>query len=1395
MAKKDRQRKRLMLLGGLVVLLAVGAVGAFQLKNMREDSLVQSRRTSGMAAHEAGEHQKAIADLGYVINKRPSDGEAALAFAESRRQVPSTNNRHLSQAGIVARRAATAMPEDLRPRELLMSLFSEMGLLTERLDAAREILDIDPTHRTAKFIEIDSLRRLGRRDEAYTRALAFHESDPTDSIAVRTVIDLMIATNQPPNVPLEFIEKASAEAPDDVRIQLLKARVIAMFGDPQEARKAALAAAAMEQPDADTLAATIQLLDIFGETASVDALLDRQTGNASDDDMATVVATSRAWKDGRFADAQSRIAASTRPLAEATPELLAWTILADERSERAAKALIELKSRVSDAARSWVAAVEARDLVRAGQSTDAAQQARRAIELNPRNEMAMFLLGETERAVGDWRIAVERWRSLQVSEPRWLTLRLDIVSALLAAGQTRDAYNDALATLREWPDRLLVAHTLGKCGVALLENNLADANERTQIISLLRELIAQAPDPTPGRTLMARAQAATGDAAGARATLASILDSDQLPRKDELIPLIETLKRHDIFGVDELVARASQENQDDHAIVLAAAMTAHQNGRTREGKTMFESAISRAANEPQRLFDLKQSYAIFLDRIGDSEALGALVAVAQERRQSPEAQLTLLNSRAAWTDRSAIKAAIAALRDASSAGSTSWLVYEARELLTFEPTEKAAAQIVTSLNNVVRREPNNVHALTYLGEAYAVLNDFAQAAQMLSRAVDQAPANSSLLARLIELHQLAGETDQAATRLRAFSALTGLTDDERRRRAQLHLRQGLYAEAQMDLALLAESGSLLDESLAAQAAARSGDVAGARTRFEALLHRDDRNAEVVVAAADFFARNMGIERGLQVLERLPENISEADRGLIFAAFNRRHGRIAEAERQYLQIAESSGNAQAWVALAQMRSNAGDYNGARSAVTRGLEQHPENNDLKMLQVAFDASSGSESVESLARMIELIDGQNMAREPFERYLAVRRAIAGRENDYNYAADQLRRFVSDYPAFYPGWRDLAELHSVAGRPSEAAAVAVDAAYRMPAEPRAAELAARALALAGRFDEALPMAHEWSARLNDDPYPAQLYIAALLRRMNRNQEALQRLDPWKDRILQEADKLPDVVVTYADLLAQNGRRDDAAVLFEPLIENNPEWAVARLRVASTLISQPAIAREWIDRWAPSIPDTPGAKVSLGQTYYELGTATGDMDLLREAVAVLDPALDGAPQRIVPATLLAGASEQLGDLEAAERYYRIALEEGPDEPVVLNNLAYLLIRTGGSSSEAVELARRAVENAEMQKMPQSLLVNFLDSLGAALMNDQQFEDAARAYGRAADLDRENIGVLIGLADAHLAAGARQMAQDAISRLTILRDRGRITDPDQRERVAQIIERASNPGE
>ncbi len=69
-----------------------------------------------------------------------------------------------------------------------------------------------------------------------------------------------------------------------------------------------------------------------------------------------------------------------------------------------------------------------------------------------------------------------------------------------------------------------------------------------------------------------------------------------------------------------------------------------------------------------------------------------------------------------------------------------------------------------------------------------------------------------------------------------------------------------------------------------------------------------------------------------------------------------------------------------------------------------------------------------------------------------------------------------------------------------------------------------------------------------------------------------------------------------------------------------------------------------------------------------------------------------------------------MGDVPEAERMYRASLDADPDNPVALNNLAWLLAQEGRSLDEAEALVRRALESdAEPREAFESTLETILE--------------------------------------------------------------------------------------
>jgi tetratricopeptide (TPR) repeat protein len=119
---------------------------------------------------------------------------------------------------------------------------------------------------------------------------------------------------------------------------------------------------------------------------------------------------------------------------------------------------------------------------------------------------------------------------------------------------------------------------------------------------------------------------------------------------------------------------------------------------------------------------------------------------------------------------------------------------------------------------------------------------------------------------------------------------------------------------------------------------------------------------------------------------------------------------------------------------------------------------------------------------------------------------------------------------------------------------------------------------------------------------------------------------------------------------------------------------------------------------------------------------ALGDIDTARVAYAT---ALTRWPDNLLALFGLANTEHQLGQLAAAESTYERLLRLAPDNPVVLNNLAEVLLARG-CPMRAETYARRAVD-----QVPEG------SELGAAVADTRMKAIAARTSGRdTLDCDR-----------------------------------------------------------
>ncbi|KZY03849.1 MULTISPECIES: tetratricopeptide repeat protein [unclassified Sulfitobacter] len=144
-------------------------------------------------------------------------------------------------------------------------------------------------------------------------------------------------------------------------------------------------------------------------------------------------------------------------------------------------------------------------------------------------------------------------------------------------------------------------------------------------------------------------------------------------------------------------------------------------------------------------------------------------------------------------------------------------------------------------------------------------------------------------------------------------------------------------------------------------------------------------------------------------------------------------------------------------------------------------------------------------------------------------------------------------------------------------------------------------------------------------------------------------------------------------------------------------------------------------------------------------------------------------------------AYERLGDLAAAEKDFRSALEINPEQPQVLNYLGYSLVEQQRNLDEALDMIERAVAAS-----PDSGYI--VDSLGWVLYRLGRYDEAVEQMERAVELVPIDPVVNDHLGDVYWAVGREREAQFQWRRaLSFIDDEGSDTEADA-ERIRRKLD-------
>lgn len=289
------------------------------------------------------------------------------------------------------------------------------------------------------------------------------------------------------------------------------------------------------------------------------------------------------------------------------------------------------------------------------------------------------------------------------------------------------------------------------------------------------------------------------------------------------------------------------------------------------------------------------------------------------------------------------------------------------------------------------------------------------------------------------------------------------------------------------------------------------------------------------------------------------------------------------------------------------------------------------------------------------------------------------------------------------------------------------LDAELRLdPGMPRRIDLwirSARLLVRLGRPEEAIA---RFRQALAHDPERSdvRVLLMAELAALGRSDEVL----PEYEQLLARMPNDATLRSNHAYALARVGDLEGALREYTRAYELAPDLVQASFGLGRLLLllERPADAIEPLERAAAARPELAGSFALLGRAQRELSRDALAIETYRKALE-LEPRLFGA--RVALAHLLV----KVGRRDEAVAEMRRALAGRPDDPVLLNNLAWLLATAPalapGAAEEAVALAERAsARDADAEA---------LDTLAAALAAAGRYEEARTSALRALHLARE----------------------------------------------------------
>ncbi|MCA3240863.1 MAG: PEP-CTERM system TPR-repeat protein PrsT [Rubrivivax sp.] len=644
------------------------------------------------------------------------------------------------------------------------------------------------------------------------------------------------------------------------------------------------------------------------------------------------------------------------------------------------------------------------------------------------------------------------------------------------------------------------------------------------------------------------------------------------------------------------------------------------------------------------------------------------------------------------------------LKDRQAAASLAASVAEAWSMLR-EP-----AKMQQSLDEALRLDPEQAHALRFKARLLGARGDTAGASAIVQDLLKRAPADAEALQLRGEIQRVQGDTAGATASFREALEKNASLIEPRLHLIGQHLVDKDVAAARKELESMRQAlpRHPMVSYAEAQILLREGDAARARDLGLALLRAAPDNVNVLLLAgtAEMQAGSLLVARShLAKASQIEPEHAAVRRSLAMVLL--RLGQPQAASAALADLAAQPNADALTLTLAGRAAMANDdIAGAERLLARALQQAPDDRNARLARAMASLQSSTGAERGLAQLQELS-----------------------ASDTDTEADKALAGVL-----------------VARRQWDQAVAAIDSALKKtPKDPALHEMKGRVYAAQQRFPEARS-ALELALQSDPRHFAATLVLAQIDLVQKQPQQALERV---KAAAVADRRNTAASLAQLKLMAATGASADEQRDMLVASIKANPGDADLRTALVELLLSRKRF-REALAA-AQEADSAMSGSLALLDSLGRAQRATGSIE---QAINTFKRAASLDPTSAVPHSRLADMALALGDIKQAEVHLRQALAVAPELGALQMRLVELLL-SNRRPAEALAFARQ-VQQSSPQRANGHLLEGALQERAGAL------DKAVPAYKAAAQREPDRSDVMLPLHKALLAVGSAAEA-DALA--------------------------------